>query len=181
MFNFEDLLTDAQKQQLANEEAEIARIYALPDRFLAAQLLRMVRACRRNGPERLSNPLECVYEPSFVWQFVPELAKRLGATDLELNEATRYNDRSDAELRFLAGVYLRNITAGNLGVDHDADTTTPDVAELLTRDPARGNPIAIAIDRICPPEQRDRSKDDFIVLRISRRDGVRESWQPEAA
>ena len=164
MVDFETLLSAAQKQQIANEESEIARIDALPDRFLAAQLLRMVRACRARHA-RLADPFEGVYEPSFVWQFVPELAKRLGATDLQLNEARRYTDASNAELRFLAGVYLRNICAGNLGARHDEDRTDADVGDLLTRDPRRGNPIATAIDRICPAEQRDPSREDYLLER----------------
>ncbi|MBK1666966.1 hypothetical protein CKO28_02770 [Rhodovibrio sodomensis] len=178
MFEFENLLSETAKQQLVNEESEIRVLFALPDHLLAVELLRMARVCRQRYPERLSNPHECVYEPSFVWQFIPELAKRLGATDLQPDEATRYADATDAELRFLAGVYLRNINDYNLGTRHEIETAEPDIGELLARDPGRGNPVAFAIDRICPPAQRDRSRDDYLV---DRSQGDAETWYPEAS
>lgn len=183
MFTFETMLSANQRAQIANTNRELARLYGLTDRWLAAWLLDTARFLRRRNPERLGDPNSVVYEPNFLWQLLPEIAKRLGATRLDPNEATRYASLSHAGLRELAGVYLANVSEYQLGHEYDRDATHPDPAELVTHEIVHGNPVAFAIDRLCPPAERTPDRPDYIAARLRevtarRGHGIHEAWHP---
>lgn len=82
------LLSPQARVRLRATAIEMARLHALPDRWLGEEILKLARAVRLEFPEKLSDPHGGTYEPNLVWQVVPELAKRLGATRLLPNEAT---------------------------------------------------------------------------------------------
>jgi len=168
---FRTLLTAAQRAALDAERREIARLHGLSDRWLADALLRMAREVRRAHPDRLGDPRGIVYETSFVWHLVPELAKRMGASRLLPNKATdqRFAAADGRELRRLAGIYLRHTALDRwrrpnvAGAERRAGML-PET--LLCRAIANGNPVAFAADRICPAPAPGDDRDDWIARHV---------------
>jgi hypothetical protein len=163
---------------------EIARLHALPDRWLAEELLRLARGLRRDFPARLRDPHGVVYDANFVWQVVPEAAKRLGATRLLPNEAVSPSvvTLSGAEFRALVGAYLRNVSIGRWSEADGSDA--PTAGETLCHCVANGNPVAFAADRICQAPEAGADRQDWVarhVREISRARGHEETpyWSPE--
>jgi len=184
-FDFTNLIRperrEAFRRRLDAERREMARLYALPDRWLAQELLRLAREIRANVPG-LARPdgQGSGYNSFALWQLVPEIARRLGAP-LGPHEATDYDLKtaSPKELRRAAGYAFNWI---------DRDYLKPakkDEADLcpvgvLFHGIANGSPIAMALDRIAPPGPE---ADDYVarhVREISRARGheVVSSWHP---
>lgn len=182
VFNFSKLLTTAQLIRLAAVRREVERLYGLPDRWLAEELLRLARACRQRYPEKLADPFGITYDPNFVWHLVPEIAKRLGATRILPNEARRYAGLSPSDLRQCIGVYLQNSVIDNW--DNNRMTAEkPSPEELLLHQVQNGNPVAFAMDRICAAPPKGEDRDDLtarLVREISRVRGLDETphWSP---
>ncbi|MNR71858.1 hypothetical protein D3C71_25370 [compost metagenome] len=142
MFRF--ALSVEARARLAAEAAEVQRLYGLQNPWLAAALLKLARQARQEAPEH--RPFAGTYDSRLVWGIVPELARRLGPVQLQANEVDQeIRALSDRELRVRTGHTLRNIAHG----------TTPAWA-LLTRVAANGNPVVMAVDRLCPGTLGDR-------------------------
>lgn len=162
----------------AARRGEIARLYALPDRALGEALLSMARAARAEHAEvlgRHGGPDSVVYDNNLLWHVVPEVARRLGAA-VEPPEASKAEIRglSDAGLRRAAHAYWAN-TSRPFG------RSGGDPLDLLLAEPANGNPIAFALDRIAPPSA-DRG--DGFGRRLAEINGHRglgpvPRWTPE--
>jgi hypothetical protein len=177
------LLTSAQIERLKRTGSEIARLYALPDRWLAAELLRLARALRQEFPDQLSDPYAAAYEPSFVWHVVPETAKRLGAKVLLPNEAKLAEIvRLDGpEFRACVGIYLKHVSPHRWRPA--SDQAMPQPADILCHSIANGNPVAFAVDRLSPAPSHSEDREDWIarhVREISRARGFDETpyWSP---
>lgn len=162
---------------------ELRRIYALPDRWLAEELLRLARHCRNEFPERLKAvDRNANYECSLVWDVVPEISKRLGSRSLTLNEASdpMVTGCDNSVLREYAGICLRFSALANwVDITHGASA-----AALLVRPVWLGNPVAIALDRLAPPDVGTPHQ-DLITRQMrewSRANGLIEmqSWRPDA-
>jgi hypothetical protein len=125
---------------------ETERLCRLPDRWLAEELLRLARAARAAFPAQLGSPNAMSYAPMLVWNVIPEVARRLGATRLNQQEAARCNihGQSDGELRLTVASHLANARLGSLPMG--ANALSP--AEILGHDISKGNPVAMAADRI---------------------------------
>lgn len=182
MVDFSLLLSPAQRQRLAKTAAELERIFSLPDRWLAEELLRLARGTRAMFPDKLAyDPRLSTYDRSLVWDVVPEVAKRLGSRNLTEQEASfEVRAHSGTALREHAGQCL-HCTSINRWLDHQANFPSP--AELLVHDIPNGNPLAIAVDRLCPAPPREAHADDWIarhVREISRTRGFQETaiWTP---
>lgn len=156
------LLTATQKARLANDRREIARLFGLPDRWLAEELLRMARDLRERFPDKLKDPYGATYEPNLVWHVIPEVAKRLGANSLRPNEAQRYSDVSDEKLRVLVGVYLNNTSLDRFD---RSKSETPSSGCILGHCVANGNPIAFAVDRFAPAPEPGGDRNDWLARR----------------
>jgi hypothetical protein len=187
-FNFSDMLTEDEKERFAAEREELARLHGLPDRWLGEALLKLARQAREENPRLLRNPSGDSYSPAFVWHVIPEVAKRLGCR-VDLNEARAPDivSLSDRELRETVGHFLANATL-NYGLDicdlHPLDNK-PRAIDLLEHEACNGNPVAMAIDRICPPAPEGQDQDDRLARRIREAgryvDGVQVAmWSPEA-
>jgi hypothetical protein len=74
-------------QRKATAAREMERLRRLPDRWLAEERLRLARAARDAYPRELGNPSTMAYAPMPVWNVIPEIARRLGATRLNRQEA----------------------------------------------------------------------------------------------
>lgn len=150
-------------------EANIAAGYhAMTDAFLAHSLLRAARTARREAPAELANPAERNYDTTLVWHVIPVLASRLGPVTLLPNEGT---DRDvagldDRKLRTLVGQCLRNSGLGSLGRKHRPNGTCPCALDVLGREFVNGNPIAMAADRVSPPDLSDDSREDWLAVHM---------------
>ena len=145
MVNYENLLSEQSRAELHSTRIEIQRLYNLPDRWLASEILKLARAAQKELLADGFLPRDCVYDASFAWQVLPELAKRLGATQFNQDERL---DRSicglsDSAFRFHAGYFILN--SGTKAIRDS----------ILSHEPANGNPVVFALDRIAFPEEED--------------------------
>lgn len=148
----------------ASAKVEMVRLHALPDLWLAAALLRLARDARRALGDRAANPLRDDPITDFLWQIVPEVARRLGAAKALLaNESSRMGLRecNPDDLRRAVGSCLSG-GAGSLSRE-----TTPLSAMLLWRDPGHGSPCVIGLDRIAPPPPPHPLSDDWVAARVA--------------
>lgn len=145
---------------------EVDRLFGLPDRWLAEELLRLARRMRHDFPAELGNPHANSYSPALVWHLVPEIARRLGATRLQPNEATHadISGLTDAELRQAVAVFLQHGSPGRWLQIQEADR--PSAGDILGHDLANGNPIAIAMDRLAPPPEPGDIGEDWLARHI---------------
>ena len=164
--NFSSLLSPQTRERLARTAVEIGRLYRLPNRWLAEQLLKLTRQLRRDYPDKLGYPYALGYDAAFAWHLVPEIAKRLGATLLLPNEATEIGIMTlqGQDFREYAGVFLNNIVVKHW--PHTGCSGIPSAAELLAHSIANGNPVAIAIDRLYPAPPRGQDRHDAIARQI---------------
>lgn len=158
---------------LEKKRREVLRLYGLTDRWLAAELQRQVRLLRAAFPRY--RPWERVYDSVFLWHFVPEVARRLGARSFNANERT---DRwvvtmSDRELRCAFGQVLANLSP---------ELSNPALpGSILANDVEDGNPVVFGLDRICVPVDMEG---DLIARRLRAIAGARKVacngvWTPE--
>lgn len=180
--DFSRLLSPVQRKRLAATRMEMERVYRLSDRWLAEELLRLARRARDEYPDKLGYPDAMTYEASLVWDLVPELAKRLGASTLLRGEACDWQMRQadNVELREIAGCFLANSSLGRW-IDHKAEK--PSAVELLGHEVANGNPVAMGLDRLCLAPVRGHDRNDYVarqVRDISTRRGFEETaeWSP---
>jgi len=151
-------------QRMAAAASEMDRLYRLPDRWLAEELLRLARAARNAYPAQLGSPSTMYYGPMFVWNVVPEVARRLGATRLNQQEATRCNiqGQSGAELRLTVASHLANANLGSL----PAGTGALSPAEILGHDICNGNPVAMAVDRFAEAPEAGHDMSDWLARSV---------------
>lgn len=168
MVDFRKKLSQKQIRLLHATTVEIHRLFALQDRWLGQALLHLARDVRAEFSGRLSDPSEQTYDATFVWSLVPEIARRLGAEGVSPDEIRRTEIRyaTDRELRELTGIFLNNLSIGQWSLENRDIRDRPSSADLLTREFVNGNPVAFAIDRICPPAPVGADKDDWLARHV---------------
>lgn len=182
---FESRLSPEMKAQIAAERSEVERMWALPDRFLAEDLLRKVREVRRRYPDYFTRaPGDMgTYTTSFVWEVIPEIAYRLGATNFLPQERTRPDVRAaDGErLRHWLGHCLNGMPEIREAWD-DAleDPYAAHPWHMLTRECQNGNPVVFALDRIEPPSPEHDDLPARLLREVSYYRGVEttSAWYP---
>lgn len=178
-------LSSEQRQRLQADRNEIHRLYLLSDTALAIELLTMARTVRSAHPEDLSRDRYC-YDTHLVWDLVPEIARRLGIEKTEFLpgewQDNEFPQLENPKLRNVVALYIANINSYRF---HEKDSTSVDPWKILTQAPIDGNPLAFAMERICPVDTVDESvQADELAKRISEvqkyrgNDGVR-VWQPD--
>lgn len=181
-------ITPESRSRVETLSREMKRFHGLTDRWLGEELLRLAREARRLAV-RLGNPARQDYDVNFVWQVVPELARRLGAGPLHLNEATDSFtcQRDDRAFRNLIGVYLQNISLFRLGCEvsiQRGDRAAVSALDILGHEFVNGNPVEMAISRLVGPAPANDDQSDWLArhcrevgqYRASLAHGV---WQPE--
>ena len=135
------------RRRIEAEAREARRLHALPDRWLANETLKLARTVRAG----LDPGREDGYNGLLLWDVMPEIARRLGAS-IQANEVLDHEVRNctSERLRELAALCYRNIGRQYLSDAARGDLDLCPVA-FLTREPANGNPVAIALDRAAPP------------------------------
>lgn len=138
MVDFNKLLSPESRARLAREASEIDRLYRLPSRFLAEALLKLSRLTIAASCHL--KPYGVSYDDTYFWHIVPEVARRLGATQFKADELGQViiTRLSNSDLRIYAGNCMHNISQ----FDHRSP---------LLREPIHGNPLCFALDRISPP------------------------------
>lgn len=164
------------RRRVAAEAREASRLHALPDRWLANEVLKLARTVRAAIPAGRDDG----YNALLLWDVMPEIARRLGGR-IDANEVL------DHEVRTCPPERLREIAAQchqNLGRSYlkDAERTDADLCPVsfLTREAANGNPVAIALDRAAPPGPDAKDSLARHLSRISARRGhpATQAWHP---
>ncbi|MDO8416546.1 MAG: hypothetical protein Q7S87_10095 [Agitococcus sp.] len=150
---FKIKLSPESRARLDAETAELSRLYTLTNEWLAHALLKLARMAQKATPEH--TPDAYVYNSRLIYGVLPEISRRLGTVNLHLAEIDwEMQEKSDYELRLQAGYCLQNI----------GDSRLPGW-NLLTSEPANGNPVVFAIDRLCAGVLGD--KEDVLVTRMT--------------
>ena len=159
---------------------EMVRLHGLGDRWLAAALLRLTRQARVECPG-LSNPFLMVYASDLVWHIIPELARRMGAVNLVANESglVIYRNMQGQEWRECVGRAVEFADLIYYSREPDSNRTQPLAVDVLANRFSNGNPVAMAVDRECPPPPRTQDCEDFIARRV--RDASRTRGHEETA
>lgn len=169
---------------------ELDRLFGLEDRWLGEEILRLARDARALLDTHF--PTEHVgYDQFLVSDLAPEIARRLGAkpnADESQNVAIRAS--SDREIRERLGRYFNNMRIAEKGYElrHMMESAGKEVPtyyalDILGHEFVNGNPLAMAVDRICTPAPADSDRDDWIARHtreISRNRGHAETavWTP---
>ncbi|WP_305910558.1 hypothetical protein Q9L42_020585 (plasmid) [Methylomarinum sp. Ch1-1] len=169
-------LSPKAKERRKWSQAEMIRIFALPDRWLAQEILRLCRQARTDQPERFDLRI-MNYDIALVTNVAPEVAKRLGA-----NKFTQ-NERLDVDVIRLSNQRLRDYVGNclsNCSLRTSEDNKTrPSAWALLTREVYFGNPVMIGMDRLASPEASISTYDIAArrMLEISSVRGLDPTWR----
>lgn len=172
-----------------SETREImARFHGLPDKVLAHEILLMARDARKMIAELdkpTVPPIDLgTYNHSFLWNAIPEVARRLGETNFQSDECSDngFRTRVGPDFRYWVGSCIKNNDLLHR-YSRKIDPPENNVVYLLDHEPCNGNPVAMALDRVCPP---DDDSEDYIassVREIGRRrfgyETVINSWSPK--
>jgi hypothetical protein len=146
----------------------VDRLFHLSDRFLARTIIgtaRSARSVRQDGLAHHSVSRELRHAAALVWDIAPEIARRLGESDIRAGEIRQQVKRAtDADLRFWTWTCLQK-TASSFVASANGDRH--EAWKLLLHDPSEGNPLFIALDRLAPPEN---AHDDMCARYIAARD-----------
>lgn len=180
MVNFTKLLSPETRARGAAEREELMRMWRLPDRFLAADLLRKAREARTLYPVLQDHgPDRSTYETTFVWDVIPEIAARLGETSFQfLERKSEVRACTDIELRQWLGLSLKH-----MGMLREAWLDKDRMVNpwlMLTHSIPNGNPVLFAMDRICPPTMDSDDWGARHVREIARNRGFEgiSAWSP---
>jgi hypothetical protein len=146
-------------ERLAKLDDELDRLFSLPDRWLARELLSHARAARDIGHDIFGRDakLENRYQAELVWDVVPEIAYRLG-------ESSFVKGERGGDIRGLTNAQLRERAVEQLHAQPLLVAFASNlhrgmnVYRLLTRHPTVGNPVLFALDRFAPA---DRANPDW--------------------
>ncbi|MCS4089846.1 hypothetical protein [Rhizobium sp. BK176] len=162
----------------------VDRLYHLSDRFLARAIVgtaRSARSVRQDGFAHHSVTRELRHAAALVWDIAPEIARRLGESDIRAGEIRQQVRRvSDADLRFWTWTCLQKTASAFVAA---ANGDRHEAWKLLLHDPSEGNPLFIALDRLSPPEN---AHDDICARYIAARDrgrgwdNGRTMWTPSS-
>ncbi len=154
-----DLLSESSRKRLREERLAVDNLYSLSDAALCGSLLTLARQARYYTHFGPNDP---VYDSQFFWHGVPELARRLGFKALIDQESDpEWAALTDAQLRVRLGNCIFNTSREPTKTPSPGAPKNPMGWALLTREPCNGNPVAFALDRLCPPDLSDR--DDKLV------------------
>ncbi|NTF16982.1 hypothetical protein G6L37_00885 [Agrobacterium rubi] len=181
MVDFRKLMSPELRARSDAERVEMIRLWRLPDRFLAADLLRKVRSAREMYPKVLGRDLDgySSYETSFAWDVVPEVAARLGETDFLASERkSEVRACSDVELRDWVGSCLKH-----MGMIREAWIEKDPLINpwlMLTHSIPNGNPVLFAMDRVSAPTMESTDWGAAHVREIARHRGFEgiSAWSP---
>jgi hypothetical protein len=187
MVNFKNLMSPSHRAYFERVDAEIARMFNLPTRFLARALIRHARDARTRHPDFLAlDPSEGNRTVSTLfWDIIPEICYRMGErSEIPGERRAQVRTMTDARFRIHAGYFIigcANIVFNDEKRVRNRDDVDP--VEVLTHDVANGNPVAFGLDRVVPA--RDFNKEDALsryTKEVSENRGFQPPhlmWEPE--
>lgn len=164
---FKLILSPELRRQREMMTRELERLYRLPDRWLGEELLKLARRAREENPKLLGQYEARSYSDSFVWEVVPEVARRLGAK-LSPNESQSHEFRAlhATRLRQVVGTYLQNTSLRyGLQAPLPYGDRVPAI-EILEHEFVNGNPVAFAMDRLADPAPEGQDRDDWLARHL---------------
>jgi hypothetical protein len=185
--NFDKILSEEERQRIIRSRERMQAYYKMPDRFLARDLLRLSRSAKKEMLTfcdiSIRNTLYGSYNNYFLQSVIPELARRLGETQFELDEKNAADplliNATDEEFRRNAANVLRH---QDLGFKYGHKTDEINSCYLLSCEPCNGNPVAIALDRIYPANELSEDWIAKMILEVGRSRFDRNDismWSPE--
>lgn len=150
------LLTPQQIDYIDRMRAEMHRLYALSDKELGEEILRLCQSARSQYPQETTRgePHRDTYTTALFWDVGPEVARRLGAT---IAEDVRADVRktTDRELRYWVGSCIAGTPWSPItGKKEEYLPLCP--WDILAHEVVNGNPLAFAVDRLAPVTELDR-------------------------
>jgi hypothetical protein len=167
------------QERIKRELQEAIACNDASDEVLARLLLSLATVVRDELPARFQwrEPGDG-YDGAFVWEIIPEIARRLGIEDAS-RQARPYALRevNESDLRSYAAYAILNAHPHLPG----ASAAALEAWRKLLREPANGNVVAIALDRIAAPAP---DAQDPLALRLREVSVVRgfaetAIWRPE--
>lgn len=165
MPDFRKIVSPRIQKQLRNENAEVARLHALDDSALAAEILDLARQAREIRADKVEVPFY-TYTTALLHQVIPFLAKKMDPSieleqveidAIESAKPDRLNNMAAkelGELRSYVGVMISNASMV-YGLTAEQSHEMP--IRILDRLLEHGNPVALLVDRLAPaPEGLDR-------------------------
>lgn len=143
---FKSYLSEAGRERLRLLSERVSAMFYSSDLELGCGLMELAREAQAGlRQEGYSHVEKIVYDPVLAWDLIPEVAFRLGVQDF------REDERQDSKIRDMDVGVLRERVGANL-------MNCGSIAmrgSLLTREPANGNPLVFAIDRLASPCESD--------------------------
>lgn len=166
------------RERLDQEHALLQALYGKKTPDLASRVLLLAYEARAYCRFEPDSP---VYDADLLWHGIPELADRLGVHVVtSMEQSDEWSKLTNAEFRTRLGACLLN-TSREPTVFPEGASRNPLCWSLLVHTPCNGNPVAIAMDRLCPPDLDNR--DDPLVrhmLEIGARRGQSGAmWSPD--
>lgn len=175
--DFRRLMGGKDRESADARRAEMARLFALPNRWMARELMALARVvasivrAKSPGHEQMRLFIEVV----------PEVAFRLGETEFLPSERPQ-------AVRCLSNASLRGLASSLIYMDHDLRIAAEsrmtrgfNAYYLIVNEPCNGNPITVALDRFAPADMADLDSMAESVFRTSElrgHDPVFE-WRPD--
>ncbi|MBY3432559.1 hypothetical protein HFN89_00030 [Rhizobium laguerreae] len=177
-YDFKELMSPRIREMQEARHSEIERLYSLPDRWLARELVNLSRHVVRTVPTRCPPGSSTA---ALLLEAVPEIAARLGETTfLQGERSDRVSNMTGQELRgFLALVLKRDRSVCHI-LDH-FPLRGYNPYSILLNDASNGNPAAFGMDRIALPdsENLDRLAWEVYIVSGNRGHGCEFAWRPE--
>jgi hypothetical protein len=177
-YNFNHLMSKRPTEMKDAMYAEIERLYDLPDRWLARELVSLSRHVVRTVPPRY---LSRATASALLFDAIPEIAARLGETGFISGERS-------AGVRGLDNKQLRYFLSNSLRRDPDISRIVEafplrgfNPYAMLANAPSNGNPAVFAIDRFTTPapQNLDRLAWEVYVVSGQRGHDCSFAWRPE--
>lgn len=126
-----------------SEAAEMERLYALPPRWLAREIVSLVGRAREEVTSGGVAGYQADLARDLLWEIAPEIAYRLGETGARAGSSLGLATAGCKHLRAAAGFAL-------VALSMDPPHIGGQAWRRLTRPLTDGNPLAIALDRVAP-------------------------------
>jgi hypothetical protein len=184
--DFERLMSQEAKARLKEIKERINDIFSLSDTELGECLLKLSRQVRDDLPERFGKPeLSAGYNAYLVWDLIPELAYRLGCRSFHDGERADWQIRNvtSEQLRNFASTVLFHTSSLSTSVGYTkaaALGSSPCPWDIIKYSIPNGNPVAIALDRVAPPDSDSLDEIAKHIREISSVRGMpaQSAWSP---
>ncbi|MCS4088820.1 hypothetical protein [Rhizobium sp. BK176] len=177
-YDFKQLMSPRSREMQEAKHSEIERLYGLPDRWLARELVTLSRHVVRTVPGRCMPGSSTA---ALLFEAIPEIAARLGETTfLQGERSNRVRQMDGRELReFLSAAIKRDPVIWQILDDYPVRGCN--AYSIIANDASNGNPVVFGIDRFAEPdiENLDRLAWEVYIVSGNRGHDCAFGWRPE--